>query len=154
MDINILKNRYFTKNTVTLKSEAGVEGDIVLPESCADIEKIIKCSIMPRIMGKSIEGERLEIRGTAFLRLSYLSENCKLCSFETQIPFSKSVTVGSFENPSVSVAAQCDYINCRPISSRRFEVRSALNLCISISSKTPFEVIGNIEGAEYLYRNR
>lgn len=148
MDINILKNRYFTKNTVTLKSEAGVEGDIVLPESCSDIEKIIKCSLSPRTSSKSLEGERLEIRGTAFLRLNYLSSDCKICSFETQIPFSKSVTIGSFENPVISVLAQCDYINCRAISPRRFEIRSALNLTIILSTKTPFEIIGDIEGAE------
>jgi len=148
VDINILKNRYFTKNTTSIKSEAGVEGDIVLPESCSDIEKIVKCSLIPRIFSKSLEGERLEIRGTAFIRLNYLSEEGKICSFETQIPFSKSVAVGLFEKPSICVFAECDYLNCRPISPRRFEIRSALNLTITLCTKSPFEIIGDIEGAE------
>ncbi len=148
MDLNIIKTELLTKNTAITKAEVGIESDIVLPDACGDIERILKCTLSPRISGKRMEGNRLEVRGTAFLRLTYLSENGKICSFETQVPFSKSQTLEGYENCFVFIEPECDYINCRAVSRRRFEMRAALSLNIRICTRKPISVITDIEGAE------
>lgn len=117
------------------KAEIGIESDIVLPDYCGDIERILKCCLVPRLSGKQIEGQRLSVSAVGFLRMVYLTSDGRIDSFETQIPFSKTVDMqNSGEHMSANVSLCADYSNCRAISGRRFEVRAAVIMKAKVMS--------------------
>ena len=53
--------------------EVPVDMDSSLPDYCPDIQKILKCRVIPNISSKSISGDRLNIEGTAKIKLLILT---------------------------------------------------------------------------------
>ena len=45
---------------------------INLPDYCPDIQKILKCQMYPRITGRGITGDRLELDGNCLVKVFYL----------------------------------------------------------------------------------
>lgn len=126
-------------------AEIGVESDIVLPDYCGDIERILKCTLTPRVSSKRMENNRVTVSGTAFVRVVYLASDGNIASFETQIPFSKNFdtnTEGEDCYPTVRV--KCEYVNCRAISPRRFEIRAALDAKVCVHCKKACSVLENV----------
>ena len=128
-------------------AEAVIESDIVLPDFCPDIERIVKCSVKPRICKKIADNTKIEIRGNAFLRLCYISSEGKLENFETALPFSKTVEAKK-QDSIVFAYCECDYTNCRAVSRRRFDLRCSIRLTIHESGKKQFEYISDIQNAQ------
>lgn len=54
--------------------EQPVDLDFGLPDYCPDIQRILKCQVYPRITMRNISGDRLEVEGTASVKLLYLDE--------------------------------------------------------------------------------
>ncbi len=128
MQANVIKREMLQRKTLYEgKTEIGIESDIVLPDYCKDIERILRCSLTPRLSSKRAEGDRLSVEAIGFLRMIYLSTDGSIGSFETQIPFSKLLQLPSqSDKMSVEVKLFADYSNCRAVSARRFEVRAAV----------------------------
>ena len=128
------------------RAEIGVESDIVLPDYLGDIERILKCTITPRVSSKRIENNRVAISGTAFARVVYLVSDGNIASFETQIPFSKNFEISAEgEDCYASVRVKCEYINCRALSPRRFEIRSALEANVCVHTRQVCSVVNNAD---------
>ena len=52
--------------------EQPVDLDISLPDYCPDIQRILKCQVYPRITGRNIIGDRVELEGTYNVKVFYL----------------------------------------------------------------------------------
>ena len=92
MQANILKREIMQRKTIySGKSEASVVSDIVMPENYGDIDRILKCAFMPRLLSKTVEGNRLSLQGNGVLRMVYKTSQGNLESFETQVPFTKNI---------------------------------------------------------------
>lgn len=139
MEPTTTNDMLYRRCTLTnLSGDIGIESENVLPDYCADIERILKCTVTPRITQKHLENARLSVSGTAFFKLIYLSPEGKISSFETQIPFSKNMDVQCDECDAYpEVRLKCEYVNCRALSERRFELRSTLSLKAKIKCKRP-----------------
>ena len=136
MQANVIKRELVQrKNIYEGVTEIGVQSDIVLPDYCGDIERILKCTLVPRLSGKRVESQRLSVSGTGFLRMVYLTAEGKVDSFETQIPFSKNIDMQEGgENIGIKVTLCTDYSNCRAVSPRRFEVHAAIKMKAKVSA--------------------
>ena len=53
--------------------EQPVECDALLPDYCPDIRRILKCTLIPVPVGKTITAGRLEVEGLATLNILYIS---------------------------------------------------------------------------------
>jgi len=152
MELNVVKSEFKRRKTVfSGNCEIGLESEIVLPDSCPDIEKILKCTLNPRILSKRLDATRLFISGTAFLRILYLDNSGCVRSFDTQTAFSKNLDVNAEgENPLVCVKPTVQYLNCRVLSPRRFDMHSALYMNISIKACDTVSFVTDIqnEGVE------
>ena len=128
MDASLIKKELMQRKTIyDGSSEIGVETALVLPDYMGDIEKILRCSLTARAASKRIEGQRLIVGGTAFMRMLYITSEGKVESFETQIPFSKNLDLNATgENPAATVRFETEYSNCHAVSPRRIELRGAL----------------------------
>ena len=90
MNYSLSKKAVSVKETVfTGSSEQPIDLDLTLPDYCPDMMKILKCRVSPKILTKSISADRLEIEGSAELKILYVDAVRKSlrCS-DHNIPFS------------------------------------------------------------------
>ncbi len=109
------------------KAEQSVDCDITLPDYCADIKSILRCSIEAGITSQNITGNRITAEGNAVVRLVYLGENDCISCFEQNYPLSKYVEMsGITMDVQVVVKAKTAYVNCRAVSPRRVDVHGCV----------------------------
>lgn len=149
MDFNLKRQTVSLNDTVYRgTTEQSVDSDINLPDYCPDILRILKCSIIPRITGSQVSGERITAEGNALVRVLYVSDSNKLRAYEQNIPFSKYVEVKQLpENPCVSVRAKAEYVNCRVVNQRRMDIHGSVIISISAVRLKQMDLIEEAEGA-------
>ena len=86
------------------RQEQSVDLDVTLPDYCPDIQKILKCQVYPRILDRSLSGDRLEIGGTYTVKILYADAEtgCVRCCessapFSCAIPMKKTVESGKIK---------------------------------------------------------
>lgn len=116
--------------------EQPIDLDFTLPDYCPGIEKILKCSVTPKIHSKELSGDRLTVDGVVTVCVLYIDEEKKsLRSCEHSVPYSGSITVKSDCSDSVIRAyAKPEYVNCRAISPRRLDIHGAFSICAGIDA--------------------
>lgn len=135
--------------------EQGVECDMILPDYCPDVVKILKCSVEPVILSAQLSGDRLEAEGSASVRLYYLSENGELCCYEQKYPFEKTAELREMPvRPVVEAQASLDYVNCRAMSRRRVDIRGAVTVHLRVLGQREQEVISGASGAGICLKNQ
>ncbi len=111
--------------------EQGVELDYVLPDYYPDVCKLIKCFVIPTITNESVSDHRLNYELSAEIRILYCSENSHIVQCVTQIlHFSRTAELPPGENQIMEIIPVTDYSNCRALSRRRLDVRSAVTIRI------------------------
>ena len=142
MEYNLCKNTlsaaYPLLDTV---SEQPVDLDLTLPDYCPDIERILQCSLIPKVYLSNISGDRLAVDGGACIRILYLDRE-KGCvrSFEHTAPFSENFALkDSPEDCAVYVDTKAEYLNCRALSPRKLSLHGAFSLYARVMVKRPIE---------------
>lgn len=122
-------------------SEEPVDVDITLPDYCPDIERILKCSLIPKIYMANVSGDRLNIEGGACVRVLYLDgEKGCLRSYEHTAPFSQSFPLkDSPGRYAVCVDTKPEYLNCRAMSPRKLGLHGAFSLYARVAAEKPAE---------------
>ncbi len=147
MDNNILKTPVFTEN-ILMKETAEVPIDVnfTLPDYAAEIVKIFKCIVTPRISSKNISGGKLDVEGCFWINVIYSNGEGRLCAYEYQSPFSR-----SFELPSgndglyVTAKIKTEYINCRPITERRIDIHGAASIIVCGYERKMCELVSDYD---------
>lgn len=122
-----------------------IEQDITLPDYCADIKKILRCSIIPGLHTVSLSGEKATAKGTAVIRVLYLAEGDKADAFEKSIDLTASVNLKDVPAGSVVTAkSTVDFVNCRATSQRKLSISGGIT--------TAFYCFGG-EDEEYAVRS-
>ena len=135
-------NRAFSTPLTVLDTVAEqlADVDLTLPDYCPDIEKILKCTLIPKIQSKTLSGGQLQVDGFCMVNVLYVeSEGKTIRCCEQSISFSQSFTVrDSGESPVVLTKTKPEYINCRALSPRRLVMHGAFSLSakVIVSSRT------------------
>lgn len=100
-DIQLLKETY----PMTLPIEAGekqfqMDEELTVSGSYPGVERIIRYSLTPELVEQKVLAGRLVFRGAANLHMLYSSEDAKLHSWESQIPFSQYVDLDRDYGPN------------------------------------------------------
>lgn len=116
-------------------SEQPVDTDLTLPDYCPDIERILKCVIVPKVYLSNLSGDRLTVEGGALLRVIYLdSERGCPHTFEYTAPFSESFPLkDSPDDYAVYVDTKPEYLNCRAMSPRKLSLHGAFSLYVRVA---------------------
>lgn len=142
MEYNLIKKSIptlsFALNTV---SEQPVDIDLTLPDYCPDIERILRCCLIPKVYLANVNGDRLNVEGGACVRILYLdSEHGCIRSFEHTTPFSESLPLkDGCDDCAVYVDTKPEYINCRALSPRKLSLHGAFSLYAKVAVKAPME---------------
>lgn len=129
-------------------SEQSVDLDFNLPDYCPDIQKILKCQVMPKISARNVIGDRLNVEGIYTVTLMYLDSGKKsIRCCEHSSPFSASFNLKQeMENIVIDTNTKVEYINCRAVSPRRLDIHGAFSVCVKVRQKVNKEIVCNING--------
>lgn len=102
--------------------------DITLPDYCADIKKILRCTLVPGLHTVNISGERVTAKGTGTVRIIYLAEGDRTDVFEKSTELSSSVQIKDIAPDSaVTAYSVVDFVNCRAVSQRKISVSASVS---------------------------
>ena len=136
-------------------AEQSIECDFVLPDYLPDIVRILKCSITPRVISKTLSGTSLSIEGTAVAEVLYVAPEEEPRCAVYRCPFSKVVELGRvMPDADVIVCPSVSYVNCRAVSQRRLDIRGAVVLKIQAINRLSCELTGDAQGAGIQLKKR
>lgn len=134
-----LKKRLISTTSKILDtvSQQPVDLDFTLPDYCADMEKILKCSLTPKIYTRNFSGGQLTVSGASLVRVIYCDSNKKaIRCCEQTLPFTATFPVsGEVGEHIILTHAKPEYLNCRALTPRRLTVHGAFSLYASIISR-------------------
>ena len=112
--------------------------DLTLPDYCPDIEKILKCTLTPKLQSKSLSGGQLQIDGYCVVTVLYVeSEKKTIRCCEQSVSFSQSFTLRETpDNPVIRTSTKPEYINCRALSPRRLVMHGAFSLYAKVMTSS------------------
>lgn len=139
----------FEKETINLnelkKNESVnllVEGDVIVPDVCPDIKKILMTDAEASACEKTFENGKISISGDISVNVLYSPDSeeegaPKIKSLCTKLSFSDSFPF-SGENPKLSAKAEVLAINCTLINSRKINLKITVRL--SLKAYLPCEL--------------
>ncbi len=115
-----------------------IENEVILPDYCSDISRVVKAQINPKITAKNTfadeNGLNVVMDGTALFKIIYLAEGSdKLHSTFFTETFSHSFKVqadknSDFDNVFLHINLLSENVSCRPTASRRMVIRCDINV--------------------------
>lgn len=138
----------FCENNYESTAEQSVEAELILPDYCPEIKRILKCSVSTDILSVQNSSGRVNAQGNANIRLLYVGENDKTAAYEQIVPIQKSVDSDKLSSScAVSVKAVTDYVNCRALNPRKVDVRAMLTFVFKSIKKREETVMTKAEDA-------
>lgn len=144
MECNAIRQAVCVNETVfDSVVEVPLEADIILPDYCPDIVKILKCSLDFCISSSRVQGRQLSLEGMCSVHCLYLGEDSagtqlRLRCIDYKLPYTKTVDLkGEAREVLCFVSLESSYCNCRAVSKRRIELRASAShrLCAVSSSQ-------------------
>ncbi len=131
-------------------SEQTVDSDFGLPDYCPDIQKILKCRIEPQIDSRNITADRIEIEGTAVVRIIYVDAiKMSVRCTEQSFPYSITSNLKSApDNAVIQTDIKVSYLNCRALSPRRLNIHGAFNVGIKVIERCSVRTVNHIKGSD------
>lgn len=145
-----LRKDHITVSEVAFDSftELPIECDLLLPDYCPDIVKVLKCQARPAFAKTEVNGDKCVLEGATAITVYYTGEDGKLRASEHKVDFLKTLELKSVpEKPVVFYTVKEDYLNCKAVNQRRVDVRGAFTVTVKILSCHDEEMIGAAEGA-------
>lgn len=136
-------------------SEQPVETEILIPEYCPDIARILKSEITPRLINVTTNNQSVTIEGCAEINIIFCSDEGKLSALNSKYNFTKTIDNSALEDAFCSVKLKCGKISARQTSARRIEIRGSI-LIDATALKKECEDIGidfEDDSIEYLRKN-
>lgn len=127
--------------------EQPLECDVLLPDYCPDIQKILRCEVVLALLACNVEGDRLKLDGMAAAHLYYVDEEGCLRHAEYKIPYAKVIELrGAPQGPVVEVTQNVDYFNCRAVSARRLDMRGAVSIQSRVTGQSEEQIVSGATG--------
>lgn len=138
----------FCETVFETTAEQSLDADISLPDYCPEIQRILKCSLIPNVTAVQNSTERITADVNAVVRLIYVGDNGKTAAYEQSYPIQKLLESGRLTPDSVvSVRVNTDYVNCRAVNSRRVDIRAMMTFIFKAQKKRDEDVLCYAEGA-------
>lgn len=148
MELNISKQAVIINEMAFEGSmEQAIESDVLLPDYCPDIVKILRCFCVAKITGAQALSDKLSVDMNCILKVYYLGADKTIRCIEQRLPYTKGCDLKSqVVNPIVDVGSRTDYVNCRAVNQRRLEIRCAVTLSCRVFSRSSREVVCDASG--------
>lgn len=129
-------------------AEQSVEAELILPDYCPEIKRILKCSVCTDVLSVQNSSGRVNAQGNANIKLIYVGENDKTAAYEQIVPIQKTVDSDKLSSGcAVNVKVVTDYVNCRALNPRKVDVRAMLTFLFKSMKKREETVMTKAENA-------
>lgn len=113
-----------------------IDKEIVLPDYCKEIKKLLKCTFTPGVHTSALSGEKATAKGTGVLRIIYLGEDDEVDVFEKTTELSFSVKLKDVpSDAAIRTKQRVDFLNCRVTGQRKLSV--SVGVCTVFSCYSP-----------------
>lgn len=145
---SITKKLGFCETVYETTSEQSLDADINLPDYCPEIQRILKCTVIPNITAVQNSSGRITADAIATVKILYVGENGKSAGYEQNYPLQKFVESGKVNSDSaVNVRIKTDYVNCRAVNPRRIDVRAMMTFIFKAQNKREENILCSADGA-------
>lgn len=129
-------------------AEQSLDADISLPDYCPEIQRILKCSVVPNISSVQNNSGRITADANAAIRILYIGENGRVAAYEQNYPIQKFVESGKVTSDSaIDVRIKTDYANCRAVNPRRIDIRAMMTFIFKAMNKREESILCSADGA-------
>lgn len=136
------------ENAFETTAELSLEADLNLPDYCPEIQRILKCCVIPHVASVQNSSGRVSVQGDAEVKLIYVGDNGKIAAFEQNYPIQKFCENSNLNSEcSVTARINTDYVNCRAVNSRRVDVRAMLTFIFNAQKKREENILCCAEGS-------
>lgn len=120
-----------------------VESDVMLPDYCPDIARILKAEAFAVVDTKTLETNRMTVGGNFCVKIIYIPDNSSsIRCFTYENAFNHSFDVNCSDRNAMSrVKAKIDYVNCRPIGPRRLQIKASISINAKVWSEKDEEFV-------------
>ena len=127
--------------------EQPVDCEILLPDYCPDISRILKCQISPRTTSALPSGSKLALEGAAKIRVFYVSEDGIIQCYEQMSAFSAEVgTSADMNGASIRTGIKTGYVNCHAVSQRKIDVHGSFTVTVKATAISEMTAISDVMG--------
>lgn len=130
-------------------TQAVVEGDVVVPDSKPDVDKIISMNGWVVITDKEAVEDKVIVDGVVNVKSLYISYEGEqaLHHLEGSFGFTQQIDLpGASGRMDAEVKADIEHLDFGMINSRKLNVKCVLNLTGKVSEKSEVDVIRDIKG--------
>lgn len=142
MEYKLSKNTvYAEKCALDSVTEQAVDADVTLPDYCPDIERILRCSLIPHVYLHNLSGGELSVEGEGVISVLYIDSSKKnIRCFEHRFPWSASIPFKTpEEHCAVLLNCKTEYINCRVSGPRKLSFHGAFSLYAKALCRQPVD---------------
>ena len=148
MDFKVIDEAIKISNTVLdSSSEQPIDLDVVLPDYCPDISRILKCTAAPKIDSRQKSGDKLLFDGNVKVKIIYLCEEARIHCFEQSMPFSAQFDARDVpEYANISHKIKLEYLNCRAVNQRKLDIHGAFVISVRATADGENVIVTDAEG--------
>lgn len=130
-------------------SQLLIEGDIIVPDTKPDMDRLLKKSANAYIDSREIGNERVSFKGNLDIEVLYIAkgEDKAIHSMRTSTPINDFINMEGALN-DMFVSTRCDITNIeyKIINDRKVSYRAIVDVMAEVVSKEENEVVVDIEG--------
>jgi hypothetical protein len=135
MDLNLSRDTVCINEPVFEgTAEHPIDCEIILPDYCPDIARILKSESCVSIDSKLIETNRMTVNGNLCIKIIYIPENSNSIRCITHnSPFNHDFNAKELSpNMFSKVKAKVEFTNCHPIGPRKVQVKVSMSISAKI----------------------
>ena len=149
MEFNVATQAIATNNILLNQMiEQAVDCELVLPDFCPDLSRVLKCKTTTRITSKAVQSGRLTMEGVVLVNVMYVdAEEGGVRAHEAAMSFTREVDVpGASEECAAMVESRVSYMNCRVLTARKLDLHGAVTLHVRVGQRRPLSILTGAEG--------
>jgi hypothetical protein len=128
-------------------AEHPIECDVLLPDYCPDILRVLDCRATGIVTDAQIKGTAFTVDGMATVMLCYLGQVGGVRKTEYRLPFSRSFELSApVSDPVYNISVDQGYLNCRAVSPRRLDIRGSLAISVRLWNNERQEAVSDAQG--------
>ena len=132
--------------------EQKTEFDIVIPDYCPSAEKILCCDIVPFVLSRTVEEDKIKIEYECAATVVYTDENGVIHSLSENKRDSKLIGIGTKAGDSrIKAGLRPITVNCRLANQRHITVRAVIGMAVKAMGNVPFCTVDDTGELEALY---
>ncbi len=137
--------RTFVRKTEDTKEQV-TEFDVVLPDYYPEVNRILKCSVIPATESVSFAGDKLGVSGNAQAAVVFADSDGAVHVFETSQKYTKIIRCESLaDGDKCFVSQDVTQVNYRATGPRRIEIRSSFAVGVSVCSVSDTDFVSDFD---------